>query len=154
VTTHRKRQFLRSLVQQRLAIGGILAALGILGFNLWSAARAADPPSPSLADQAYAILSQNCFKCHGPSKQNSDLRLDVREIALRGGSGDANVIVPGKSAESEMIKRVTTDTELERMPAEGNPLTSQQVDTLKKWIDAGAEYPKSPSTAPATQPKN
>src|SRR5258707_1378579 len=44
------------------------------------------------------ILAMNCYSCHGPQKQKSDLRLDRKSAALRGGT-EGPVIVPGKSAE-------------------------------------------------------
>jgi mono/diheme cytochrome c family protein len=51
------------------------------------------------------ILAQNCYSCHGDAVQQSGLRLDLRQNALRGGDYGP-VIIPGKSAESKLIKRV------------------------------------------------
>ena len=69
----------------------------------------------SLAKQAHAeplkfsrdvlpILSDNCFACHGPDAKarKANLRLDQKENALANG-----IVVPGKSAQSELIKRIT-----------------------------------------------
>ncbi|MBP88473.1 MAG: hypothetical protein CMJ64_17455 [Planctomycetaceae bacterium] len=84
------------------------------------------------------ILSAKCFLCHGPDKQESGLRLDVRGRALAG--GDSGVaIVPGKSGESALIGRVTSDNETDRMPPEGERLTAAQVDLLRRWIDQGGK---------------
>ena len=90
------------------------------------------------------ILSDKCFHCHGPdeSARKARLRFDTREGALRL-KNDSAVIIPGKSAESEIIFRVTsTDTE-EMMPppeAKLGRLTAAEVATLKRWIDEGAPY--------------
>lgn len=85
------------------------------------------------------ILSNNCFKCHGPAVQKSKLRLDERDPAVNKGA-----IAPGKHATSELIKRVLLpDSEDGRMPPVGvyERLTPDQVAKLKAWIDQGAEYP-------------
>lgn len=82
------------------------------------------------------ILSNHCFKCHGPALQKSKLRLDNRDHAIK-----MSAIVPGKIDESEMLRRVVAD-ESERMPPPkaGDPLSDKQVALLKKWIEQGAEY--------------
>jgi hypothetical protein len=49
------------------------------------------------------LLAQNCYQCHGPSAQQAALRLDLRQNALRGGDYGP-VIIPGKRAESKLIK--------------------------------------------------
>ena len=51
------------------------------------------------------ILAQHCYSCHGPEAQQSGLRLDLRQPALRGGDYGP-VITPGNSADSKLIKRV------------------------------------------------
>lgn len=85
------------------------------------------------------ILSENCYLCHGPDKNNrkAKLRLDVREVAL-----DRGAIVPGKPEESEMIKRIeATDPEDHMPPPETHKkISDAQKETLKKWIADGAEY--------------
>jgi hypothetical protein len=85
------------------------------------------------------ILADNCFLCHGPDKgrRQADLRLDVREAAV-----EAAAIVPGKPAESLLVKRILSDDVDERMPpAESNKhLTNRQKDILQRWIAQGAEY--------------
>ena len=85
------------------------------------------------------ILSENCFFCHGPDKKHRDsgLRLDIRDEALA-----KEAIVPGKPEESELIDRVTSDDEFERMPPKKSTkrLTTAQKELLKRWIAEGAEY--------------
>ncbi len=90
------------------------------------------------------ILSDKCFYCHGPDEdaRKAKLRFDTREGALRI-KNDAAVIVPGKSAESEIMQRVTSTDPEEMMPppeAKLARLTPGEVATLKRWIDEGAPY--------------
>jgi hypothetical protein len=102
--------------------------------------------------QIRPILSDNCFACHGPDKarRKADLRLDVRESALKKGT----VIVPGKAAESELIERVTSDEPDFRMPPPrtGKRLTAAQVDLLRRWIDEGARWSRHWAFVPPRRP--
>src|SRR5437867_3251 len=102
--------------------------------------------SPSSAGSSLAynrdvrpILSENCFACHGPDKnqRKGKLRLDVREAAL-----DKKAIVPGKPDESELVKRLyTTNTDDVMPPPESHKkLSPEQKTLLERWIAQGAEY--------------
>lgn len=67
------------------------------------------------------ILAAHCFDCHGLDKQESGLRLDVT-AALREGGNSGVAIVPGKSAESLLVKAVTsTGDEVSKMPPKAHP---------------------------------
>ena len=89
------------------------------------------------------ILSDNCFRCHGPDEKNrqAGLRLDTAEgayAALRRPGTFA--IVPGKPAESQMIFRITHANAAVRMPPQvtNKVLTPQQIEILRAWIAQGA----------------
>jgi hypothetical protein len=87
------------------------------------------------------ILDRYCRRCHGADAREGGLRMLSRDdLMLRNDSGHV-AIVAGRSAESELIRRVTSRGDAQ-MPPEGEPLTSQQVDILKTWIDAGASWPE------------
>ncbi|HEX3133003.1 MAG TPA: DUF1549 domain-containing protein, partial [Planctomycetota bacterium] len=85
------------------------------------------------------ILSDTCFKCHGPDKGNrkGKLRLDDREAALA-----KEAFVPGKAAESELVKRLhATDPDDVMPPKESaRQLTDAQCAVLERWIAEGAVY--------------
>ena len=89
------------------------------------------------------ILSDNCYFCHGPdkNKRKADLRLDTRG-GLFDEIDDVRPVVPGKPAESDLFARITThDAEDHMPPAESNKaLSPEQVATVKRWIEEGAEY--------------
>jgi len=85
------------------------------------------------------ILAERCFGCHGPRQAQSGLRLDLRQNALRGGDYGV-VIVPGNSAGSKLIKRITGSEAGVQMPPTG-VLPQHQIDVLRAWIDAGADMP-------------
>ena len=85
------------------------------------------------------ILSENCFRCHGPdsASRKADLRLDRRVTAVEMGA-----IEPGKPGDSGLIARIfaTDPKELMPPPATHKTLTAQQKDLLQRWVAAGAEY--------------
>jgi hypothetical protein len=89
------------------------------------------------------ILSENCFKCHGPDEQErkGKLRLDTRAGAVAARRQRA-AVVPGKAAESLVIERLTTDDPELRMPPRktGKQLKPEQIALLQRWIDAGAKW--------------
>ena len=86
------------------------------------------------------ILRERCYNCHGTLKQKAKLRLDSGQLIHKGGSSGP-AIVPGKSAESLLIEKVSDADAESRMPPELKPLTAGQIETIKAWIDQGAKYP-------------
>jgi hypothetical protein len=96
---------------------------------------------PDFAKEIAPLLREHCVKCHGPEKQKGGLRFDVKSHAIKKGDTGEHSIVPGKSAESELVRRITSSDKDVRMPSEGEPLTAAQVELLKAWIDAGAAWP-------------
>jgi hypothetical protein len=94
-----------------------------------------------LSAEARGILAHNCTKCHGQHKQKGELRLDLRDAAMKGGESGQS-IVAGKPEESELVRRLKlphTDDEL--MPPENGPLDAKDIALLEKWIKAGAPWP-------------
>ncbi|HQR09264.1 MAG TPA: DUF1553 domain-containing protein [Gemmatales bacterium] len=90
------------------------------------------------------ILAKNCFACHGSdeSTRKAGLRLDQREATITAGKKRPAAILPGKADESELIKRLLSDDDTERMPPPdaAMKLTSEQISKLKRWINEGANY--------------
>jgi len=91
------------------------------------------------------IFAENCYGCHGPKRQESQVRWDNKEIALQGGERGPDII-PGKSSESRVVHLVGgLEPEL-IMPPKSTPLTPAQIGLLRAWIDQGAPWPESAST--------
>ena len=99
---------------------------------------------PDFAREVRPILSNRCFKCHGPDKdhQEAGLRLDVREAALVELDSGTRAIVPGHADDSEVVARITsTDPDLVMPPPHTKvTLTEEEQRILTDWIAAGAEY--------------
>jgi mono/diheme cytochrome c family protein len=90
------------------------------------------------------ILSNKCFACHGPDdgKREAGLRLDDAKIATGKLESGETAIVPGKPEASEMIRRVSSHDDDERMPPAkfGKPLSSPEIAMLTRWVKEGAKY--------------
>jgi mono/diheme cytochrome c family protein len=100
------------------------------------------------------LLSDNCFQCHGPdeAQRQADLRLDLRDGLFANHEG-TTAVVPGDPAKSELFRRLTAGEE-ERMPPvdSGRSLTDEQIATVRRWIEQGAEWQQHWSFVPPESP--
>ncbi|TDU81132.1 cytochrome c [Prosthecobacter fusiformis] len=87
------------------------------------------------------VLEHHCYSCHGPEKQKSGLRLDIKSEALKGGDSHAPNILPGQAQDSPLIQFITTDDEDMQMPPKGARLSTAEVAILTRWINEGAVWP-------------
>lgn len=103
----------------------------------------AEAAPPDFATEIRPLFERTCLGCHGPKKQASGLRLDVRKSALSGGDSGEPAIVPGNSTESLLVRYVAAKDGL-RMPPEDSkiaPWTAEQITLVIAWIDSGAKWP-------------
>jgi hypothetical protein len=100
-------------------------------------------PPLNFARDVRPILANNCFHCHGPdaAERKADLRLDVWDSVGKLHGAQA-VIDSKKPAESELIRRITSDDPDEHMPPadSGKSLRPEQIGTLRQWVNEGAKY--------------
>lgn len=129
----------------------LAVALGtLLGIAPISAAEPVD-----FSRDVLPILSANCFPCHGrdPSTREAKLRLDVRDDVTRDRDG-LTPIFPGRPEASEVILRITSRDEDERMPPadKGRALNPAEIETLRTWIAQGASYTEHWAFQPLRRP--
>ncbi len=90
------------------------------------------------------ILSQHCFKCHGPDENSRQggLRLDERSAALKVGDSGLAAITPNDVSKSELLVRIgSSDADVVMPPpSTKKTLTDQQKELIKQWIAQGANY--------------
>ena len=129
--------FLNPSIRRLFAWAAVLPSLA-------AAAVAADPARLDFNRDVRPILAEHCLNCHGfdDRTRKGGLRLDRAEDAWKGGKSGRPAIVPGKAAESELVKRLRTTDPDDRMPPEekGVPLTDAQRATLERWVAEGGEY--------------
>jgi hypothetical protein len=103
------------------------------------------------------ILSDNCFFCHGPDPKNrkAELRLDEEAAARKKNADGIAAVVPGKSAESDLFRRISTKDRDDLMPPpkSNKKLTHAQIDALRKWIDSGAKWGEHWAFRPLQKPE-
>jgi hypothetical protein len=99
--------------------------------------------TPDFTRDVRPIFEEHCFKCHGSEKQKGGLRFDVKEGAFKKGDSGEVAIAPKHAAESRVVKLITSKKDDEWMPPKGPRLSSAEIDLLKRWIDAGAQWPDS-----------
>ena len=97
------------------------------------------------SEQVRPLLRRHCERCHGEKNQEGDLRLSNRDDALGEADSGIPVIVPGHAAKSLLISRIMDESAGDLMPLDGEPLTQQEVDLLRRWINQGADWPASSS---------
>jgi hypothetical protein len=84
------------------------------------------------------LLEKRCVECHNEEKHKADLRFDSKAELAK----SDKVVVAGKADESELIKRVSLpEGHDDIMPPKGDPLTKEEIELLKKWINEGANWP-------------
>ncbi|QDH77901.1 DUF1553 domain-containing protein [Echinicola soli] len=86
------------------------------------------------------IINSKCISCHGGVKQSGGFSLLFEEDALTATKSGTPAIIPSEAHISEMIKRIESTDPDERMPPEGAPLSKEEIATLKKWINQGAQW--------------
>jgi mono/diheme cytochrome c family protein len=103
------------------------------------------------------ILASHCIECHGPDSaaRKGELRLD-RGDGLTDDRGGYQILAPGRPEASELIARVMHADRDERMPpaefTKNKPLTSEEIDTLRRWIAEGAEFAEHWAFIPPQRP--
>ncbi len=109
--------------------------------------RAADPGIEFFEAKVRPVLVENCYKCHSTAakKQKGGLHLDTRD-AIRYGGDTGPAIVPGKPAESLLLKAVRQTDPNFKMPPESK-LSAVAIADIEKWIAAGAADPRDVATS-------
>jgi hypothetical protein len=121
---------------------GAVAGVGLaaLAAGAWAAA----PAEVRFNRDIRPILSDHCFKCHGPdaNKREANLRLDTPEGATALRAGGTHAVAPGRPEASEAIRRLTSTNADEMMPPTDAPTrpTAAQIALVREWIRQGARY--------------
>ncbi|WP_019988686.1 DUF1553 domain-containing protein [Rudanella lutea] len=103
--------------------------------------------------QIKPILNKQCIACHGGVKKTAGFSLLFRHEALAPTKSGKPAIVPGDADASEMIRRLTLDDPKERMPLDGPPLSEEEIQLLRDWVDQGAEWGDHWAYTPVEKPE-
>ncbi len=137
MTTQRTRPGPR-IVSHRPLNRASAIMLGSISLAVAVAIAGEDPPQRKPIDFAHDIaplIKARCAECHTDGAYKGSFSLDTREAMLK-----SEAIVPGKSGESELIDRITSDDPDFRMPPKGERLAPAEVARISAWIDRGAPW--------------
>ena len=143
-----------SLKQTVLALSGSLL-LVLLTAPVSHAAKASD--KVSFNNQIEPILSEHCYKCHGPDSstrkpKKQPLRLDRELFAFQVRDNGQPVIVKGNPKASEVIRRIrATDDDVMPPASEHKQLKPEEIVLIEKWVAQGGQYEKHWSLIPPTR---
>lgn len=121
--------------------GVLNPCLVVVLLGTWAFSPAVSSQTPDKVDfrrDVQPLIKQFCIDCHGPSQQMSRFRLDRRSDALRGGT--IAVITRGSAEGSRLYHKLIGTRYGTQMPPTG-PLSQEQINVFKAWIDQGAEWP-------------
>src|SRR6188508_353972 len=122
------------------------ACLPLVCFAALTVHAAAVEPKIGYRHDVLPILSDRCFKCHGPDSaaRQAGLRLDRAEDATAELDSGTKAIVPGDVAKSELVARITsTDPDVMMPPPDsGKVLSEAEKTVLRRWVADGAKYEK------------
>src|SRR5439155_1224829 len=121
----------------------VLCLLAAAGIDAAAAVAAAQTDRVSFNRDVRPIMSDTCFRCHGPdrSARKADMRLDLRDEATRPTRSGRTPIVPGDPDKSQIIARIfATGANVMPPTYAHKELTQTQKETIRRWVAEGAVY--------------
>ena len=144
---------MRFFTMSRMTSGRVVVANGLMLLSGLIAVTLAEPicgAEPTVVGKVSfdrdvrPILSNHCWKCHGPDakERKADLRLDQLDSATQPAESGKIAVVPNKPGASELLRRIHASDADEQMPpaSENKPLGDAQKEILKRWIEQGATF--------------
>jgi len=92
------------------------------------------------SSQVKPIFNKKCITCHGGVRRKGGFSVLFRSEALAKTESGKWAIIPGDPEHSELIRRITNKDPEERMPYKHEPLTSEEISVLRRWIKEGAAW--------------
>ncbi len=112
-----------------------------LACSLLLAAPICEAAPPDFERDITPLFSARCLRCHGVTGPEAGLSLASRDGAFKTLESGSPAITASQPEHSPLLQRVTSADPAERMPPQGEPLTPAQVELLRQWIAAGADWP-------------
>jgi cytochrome c553 len=131
------------LRKRHLAPAAVLVSVAALAWG--------QRPAVDFTRDVQPILARSCVRCHGAATAEAGLRLDTRAGFASGGASGATAVA-GDARASLLFQRVVASDPKIRMPWLTDPLTGPEIETLRRWIEAGAVWPEGAVIAPPAVP--
>lgn len=101
----------------------------------------------SFESEVAPILAARCVRCHGSERASAQLRLDTFD-GLRQGGRSGPLLRPGLPQNSLIMARLTAESDRQRMPRNGDPLSDTELGIIARWIGGGARFDGTNPSAP------
>ena len=101
--------------------------------------------------QVKPIINKSCITCHGGVRQKGGFSLLFREEALANTKSGKPAIIPGDADNSEIMRRLTLNDPEDRMPYKHDPLSKENIDIIRRWINEGAHWGEHWAYVPVTK---
>jgi len=124
----------------------------ICGALVCRAAEIAATKPISFKEEIAPVLVSKCLGCHGTERPRGRYQLHTFEKLMTAGASKSPSIVPGHPEKSELFRLITSNDPDERMPPKGERLSAAEIETLRRWIAAGAEWPVHWAYRPLVKP--
>jgi hypothetical protein len=121
--------------EKRMPFAGHLGFVSLVLLMATRAGPAQEPRKIDFAHEIVPLLKARCAACHTNGKYKGSFSLDTRADVLK-----AKAVIPGKSVDSELFHRITSNEAKVRMPPKGDALSAKEIDLLKTWIDQGMPW--------------
>jgi hypothetical protein len=139
-----------------ILVGTAVALVGVACRRPVSITAAGVPDVIDFNFHVKPLLSDRCFKCHGPDDRarKASLRLDIREVAFGELPSGRRAVVPGNTRRSELVRRILSTDPKVMMPAPDShlSLTDTERAILVRWIEQGAEWKPHWAFIPPSKP--
>ena len=127
----------------------VMRLIGFVIFLLFLGKQTRAEDAVDFATQIQPIFASKCYSCHGDEQHESGLRINSRDAAVQGGD-NGPLFKAGDGAGSTLIQVLTGEHEfVERMPVDAEPLSAEQIELIRTWVDQGAEWPDSLGRSPS-----
>ncbi|MCA9084411.1 MAG: PSD1 domain-containing protein [Planctomycetaceae bacterium] len=116
--------------------------VGVVLLSLWPVSQTtADDAADFFETNVRPVLVERCVSCHGPDKQEGELRLDSRQQVFHGNETVGALVKPGHPDESRLLQVILYSEDDVQMPPKAK-LEQPQIDAIRHWIQAGAVWPE------------
>lgn len=126
---------MKALASKKIILTILVLAGAVLIFTFSTSKSAVD-----FNTEVKPILNKKCITCHGGVKRQGGFSVLFRSEALANTESGKPAIIPGEPGKSELIRRITLNDPEERMPYKHEPLSEDEISTLRNWIKQGAPW--------------
>jgi mono/diheme cytochrome c family protein len=115
---------------------------------VWVVGQEDDSSKVSYYQHIRPVFQAKCHGCHQPAKPEGDYVMTHFERLIQGGESGGKAILPGNAAQSYLVELITPVNGKAEMPRKEEPLSSVEIDLVRRWIDQGAINDTPPNAVP------